>query len=161
MEGLSSYILSVVASAIICSGLRALFGGKGSTGALLQTICGIYMAFVLVSPLKDIDFSIYTDYFSGFMEEAQTAVGEGENLALQELTKRIKEETEAYILDKAVSLGADVSVEVSLTGSTPPTPSRITLKGAVSPYVKKVLSRYIEEQLGIPEEAQTWMQSAA
>ncbi len=158
---MEEYILSVVASAIICSGLRAVFGGKGSTAALLQTICGIYMAFVLVAPLKDIDFSIYTDYFSGIMEDAQAAVEDGENIALQELSKRIKEETEAYILDKAVSLGADVSVEISLTGSTPPTPSQITVKGAVSPYVKKVLSRYIEEQLGIPEGAQTWKQSAA
>ena len=158
MEG---YILSVVASAVICSGLRALFGSKGSTAALLQTICGIYMALVLVVPLKDIDFSVYTDYFSGIMEEAEAAAEEGENSALQELSKRIKEETEAYILDKAVSLGADVSVEVSLSGSTPPTPNQITVKGAVSPYVKKVLSGYIEEQLGIPEEAQTWMQSAA
>lgn len=158
MEG---YILSVVASAIICSGLRALFGSKGSIAALLQTICGIYMAFVLVAPLRNIDFSFYADYFSGIMEEAQTAADIGENLAVQELAKRIKEETEAYILDKAVSLGADVSVEVFLTGSTPPTPSQITVKGAVSPYVKKVLSMYIEEQLGIPEEAQTWTQSAA
>jgi hypothetical protein len=115
----------------------------------------------LVSPLRDIDFAIYTDYFSGFMEEAQTAVQEGENFAFEELSKRIKEETEAYILDKAVSLGAAVSVEVSLTGSTPPTPNKITIKGAVSPYVKKVLSGYIKEQLGIPEEAQIWMQSAA
>ena len=161
MEGIRGYILSVVASAIICSGLRALFGDKGSTSSLLRTICGIYMAFVLVSPLRDIDFAIYTDYFSGFMEEAQTAVQEGENFAFEELSKRIKEETEAYILDKAVSLGAAVSVEVSLTGSTPPTPNKITIKGAVSPYVKKVLSGYIKEQLGIPEEAQIWMQSAA
>lgn len=158
MEG---YILSVVASAVICSGLRALFGSKGATASLLQTICGIYMAFILVSPLKDIDFSIYTDYFSGFMEQAQASATEGENLAMRELSKRIKAETEAYILDKAVSLGADVSVEITLSGSTPPTPSQITVKGAVSPYVKKVLSRYMEEQLGIPEEAQTWMQSAA
>ena len=161
MDGLRAYILSVVASAVICGGLRALFGSKGTTASLLQTICGIYMVFVLVSPLKDIDFSIYTDYFGNFMDEAKAVVGEGENLAMEELRKRIKVDTEAYILDKAVSLGADVSVEVFLTGNTPPTPSRITVKGAVSPYVKKVLSLYIEEQLGIPEEAQTWMQSAA
>ncbi|MBE6925294.1 MAG: hypothetical protein E7461_00480 [Ruminococcaceae bacterium] len=161
MEGLRTYILSVVASAVICSGLRALFGEKGSTASLLRTICGIYMAFVLVSPLRNVDFSIYSDYFTGFMEEAQTAVLDGENVALKELRERIKEETESYILDKAVSLGADVSVEVSLAGSTPPAPNKITIKGAVSPYVKKVLSRYIKEQLGIPEEAQIWIQSAA
>jgi len=161
MNGIASYILMVVASAAICGGVRTLFRNKDGIYTLIQSICGIYMAFVLISPLMEIDFSDYTDYFYDFMEEAQVAAGEGEAMAQKELSMRIKEETEAYILDKAVSLGADVSAEVTLSGSIPPTPSKIIIKGAVSPYVKTVLSRYIKEQLGIPEEAQMWIQSAA
>ena len=84
-------------------------------------------------------------------------VQEGENDALQEQRTFIKKETEAYILDKAVSLGADISVSVTVSDSAPLTPIKITIKGAVSPYVNKVLKSYLEEQFGIPEEAQIWI----
>ena len=159
MEDIRTYILSVVAAAVICGGVRMLFGKKGGTSALISALCGIFMAFVLISPLRELDFSVYGDYFSGFMEEAKVVVKEGEVTALQEQRAFIKQEAEAYILDKAVSLGADVSVVVTVSETTPPTPIQITVQGAVSPYVKKVLKSYLEEQFGIPEEAQTWTEN--
>ena len=157
MEDIRAYILSVVASAVICGSLQTLFGKKGGTATLISALCGIFMAFVLITPLRELDFSVYGDYFSGFMEEAEAVVQEGENDALQEQRTFIKKETEAYILDKAVSLGADISVSVTVSDSAPLTPIKITIKGAVSPYVKKVLKSYLEEQFGIPEEAQIWI----
>ena len=156
MEDIRAYILSVVASAVICGSLQTLFGKKGGTATLISALCGIFMAFVLITPLRELDFSVYGDYFTGFMEEAEAVVQEGENDALQEQRIFIKKETEAYILDKAVSLGADISVSVTVSDSAPLTPIKITIKGAVSPYVKKVLKSYLEEQFGIPEEAQIW-----
>lgn len=156
MEDIRTYILSVVASAVICGSIKMLFPNKGATSALISAICGIFMAFILISPLRALDLSIYDDYFSGFMEEAKTAVTDGELVALEEQKAFIKKETEAYILDKAVSLGADISVSVTLSETTPYAPMQITIKGAVSPYVKTVLKNYMNEQFGIPEEAQTW-----
>ena len=79
--------------------------------------------------------------------------------AAQEQAKIIKEQSQAYILDKAVSLGADISVAVTVSETTPPTPIEITVKGAVSPYVKTVLKDYLKEQFGIPEEAQKWIEN--
>ena len=159
MEDIRAYILSVVASAVICGSLRTLFGKKGGTETLISALCGIFMAFVLIGPLRALDFSVYGDYFSMFMEEAQAVVQKGEDTALQEQRAFIKKETEAYILDKAVSLGADITVLVTVPESAPYAPIKITVKGAVSPYVKKVLKSYLEEQLGIPEEAQTWTEN--
>ena len=159
MEDIRAYILSVVASAVICGSLQTLFGKKGGTATLISALCGIFMAFVLITPLRELDFSVYGDYFTGFMEEAEAVVQEGENDALQEQRTFIKKETEAYILDKAVSLGADISVSVTVSDSAPLTPIKITIKGAVSPYVKKVLKSYLEEQFGIPEEAQIWTEN--
>lgn len=156
MSAVGAYILTIVASALICGGLRAMFRKNDGISALIRSLCGIYMVFVLIWPLKEFDITLYTDYFSDYMDDAREAVNDGEEMALKELSARIKAESEAYILDKAISLGADVSAEVILSGSAPPTPSQITIKGAVSPYVKTVLSRYIKEQLGIPEEAQNW-----
>ncbi len=159
MEDIRTYIISVVAASVICGSIRMLFKKKGGTTALISALCGIFMAFVLISPLRKLDFSVYGDYFSGFMEDAQSVVKEGELTALQEQRAFIKKEAEAYILDKAVSLGADISVLVTVSENTPPTPIQITVKGAVSPYVKKVLKSYLEEQFGIPEEAQTWTEN--
>ncbi|MBE6983357.1 MAG: hypothetical protein E7435_03650 [Ruminococcaceae bacterium] len=159
MEEIRAYILSVVAAAIICGSIRMLFGKKGGITALITALCGIFMTFALISPLRQLDFSVYGDYFSGFMEEAQAVVKEGEIAALQEQRAFIKRETETYILDKAVSLGADISVAVTVSETTPPTPIEITVKGAVSPYVKTVLKDYLKEQFGIPEEAQKWIEN--
>ena len=157
MDSIRSYILSVIASSIICACVQMLIDKKHPSAALVRTLCGIYMAFILIVPLQKIDFSIYDNYFSGFMDSATNAVAIGEDIASQEQAKIIKEQSQAYILDKAVSLGANVTVEVTLSGETPPIPSGITIKGAVSPYVRNVLMNYIEEQLGIPKEAQKWI----
>lgn len=161
MEGLRAYILSVIASSLICGCIQMLVGKKDASSVLVKSLCGIYMTFVLITPLQKIDFSIYGDYFSGFSHEAEAVVTDGKNIAQEAYMELIKEQSQAYIYDKAISLGANVAVEVTLSNGTPPVPSAITIKGAVSPYVKKVLADYIEEQLGIPKEAQMWKQSAA
>jgi hypothetical protein len=158
VEGIGAYILSVVASALICGSVRTFFDKKGGSETLIRSVCGIYMAFVLIAPLKNVDFSVYSDYFAGFSEEAEAVVNRGEEIALSQQRKFIKERIEAYILDKAVSLGAEVSVSVTLSDTAPPKPIKISVKGAVSPYVKSVLKAYLKEQFGIPEEAQTWTQ---
>lgn len=160
MEGFGAYILSVVASAVICGSVRAFFDKKGASDTLIRSVCGIYMAFILIAPLKNVDFSVYADYFSGFNEEADAVVNRGEEMALSYQREIIKERIEAYILDKAVSLGAEVSVFVTLSDTAPPKPIKISVKGAVSPYVKSVLKAYLKEQFGIPEEAQTWTQDS-
>ena len=156
MEGIRAYILSVVASALICGSIKVLFHKSSASASLINTICGIYMAFIMIAPLQKIDFTSYVTYFSGFTEEAKQAVINGEEIADEEQRTYIIKQIEAYILEKAISLGAEISVFVTLSDSSPPKPMQITVKGAVSPYVKKVLKNYLTEQLGIPEEAQFW-----
>ncbi len=156
VENISSYILSVVAAATLCTCISLLPGKGWGSGKMITAVCGVYMVFVMIAPLKNFDFSIYTDYFSGLNEKVQEAVSDGKDAANDSLAEIIIEETEAYILDKAASMGADISVEIKLDTGSPPVPSRITIKGAVSPYVKRMLTQYIINQLGIPKEAQSW-----
>ena len=156
MQSLRSYILSIVASSIICACVQVLIGKKGTSAKLIRMVCGIYMAIVFVTPLHKIDFSIYTDYFSGIMHQAEDAVSEGQNIAQQKRKEIIIRQTQSYILDKASSFGVDVEVAVTVSDDATQAPNAITIKGAVSPYVKKMLTNYIEEQIGIPKEAQTW-----
>lgn len=156
MGGLTTYILSVVAGAILCGCITQLAGKNGTAATVIRSLCGLYMLLLLLSPIRNMNISDYTKYFENIFTEADAVSKEGEALAGEELTAFIKEKTEAYVLEKAVSLGADLSVEITLGKEDIPAPVSITVKGAVSPYVKKVLTRYIAEQLGIPEEAQHW-----
>ena len=78
----------------------------------------------------------------------------GENLARDSMAEIIKSETEAYILDTARSLQAEVTVEVSVNEEN--VPDSVTVSGAVSPYVRRQLQRIIESDLGIAKENQKW-----
>ena len=95
MSAVGAYILTIVASALICGGLRAMFRKNDGISALIRSLCGIYMVFVLIWPLKEFDITLYTDYFSDYMDDAREAVNDGEEMALKELSARIKAESEA------------------------------------------------------------------
>jgi hypothetical protein len=57
-------------------------------------------------------------------------------------------------LDKAESLGAELTVEVMLDDSQIPIPTKVRIRGNISPYNREKLSSIIERDLGIPTEAQ-------
>lgn len=157
MDGLKSYLLSVVCAAMICAVVYILAEKKSAHCALIRMISGLYMALTLISPIVNIKLTDYADYFSGFRADAQTAVTSGETAALNELRSIIKSQAEAYILDKAVSLDTVLNVEVKLNNENPPIPCSVILTGSVSPYSKDVLSRFISNDLGIAKEDQIWM----
>ena len=59
-------------------------------------------------------------------------------------------------MDKAESLGAELTVEVTLSDDELMVPCAVKLSGAISPYAKKVLSDTIAKDLGIQVEEQIW-----
>ena len=67
----------------------------------------------------------------------------------------ISAEVEAYILDKAASLGVDLNVEVWLNDTG--LPESVALSGQIAPSDRQVLSQFIDHDLGVGEEAQTWI----
>ena len=54
------------------------------------------------------------DFSLRYMDDAEDAAAMGENLARDSMADIIKEETEAYILDKAADLHANLRVEVTV-----------------------------------------------
>ena len=69
----------------------------------------------------------------------------------------IKQKTRTYIWDKAQELGlaAEIDVTVSTDGAYP-YPAAVCVKGAFTEAQRQTLSRYIEENLAIGKEQQTW-----
>lgn len=156
MEDLKAYLISVTAASIICSVVNVLAGKKGTVSTILKLLTGLFLALTVIRPVVSISLSEAGNYLGALSVDANAAVSTGKNMALEELGVIIKAETDAYILDKAASLGVDLEVDVILSDTAPPLPAEVILTGAVSPYAKARLSSLIEENVGIPKEAQQW-----
>lgn len=156
MDTVKSYLLSVIASAIISGIVISIVGKKGTNAAVIKLLAGIFMALTVLSPWTKLEFDSLTEFFSSTEIEAGGVVTEGQQLATETMSSIIKSQVEAYILDKADNLGLKIEAEVSVTGTDPPEPDAVTLKGQASPYAKKRLQQIIADDLGISEEKQLW-----
>lgn len=157
MDQIRQYLLSVIAAAILCSIVNTLIERKGACYSIIKLITGLFMATIVVSPLINIRISDITTYFGELSAEGSSITADGEAIALNELCSIIKSKTEAYILDKAVSMDLDIEVEVTLNSANPPLPCAVTIRGSAAPYSKEVLSEYIANVLGISKEEQLWI----
>ncbi len=158
MEGVREYLLSVTAGAILCGILGSLVGEKGAFSGLYKLISGLVLCFLMISPLVNIELSDFTQFADELISQGDQAVREGEESRDEMLRQIITDETRAYIMDKAQSYGAEVTVQITLSDSDPPVPVSCQIQGAVSPYVRQQLTLAVEAELGIPEENLTWNQ---
>lgn len=156
MVGIKDYFLSVIASATICFIAISLTDKKGVISQVIKMICGLFMIIAVVSPLRSFRFDNLNGYFNDITQRADDAVLYGESLAQEEMTAIIKEQVEAYILDKATAFRMDVRVEVGMSESNPPVPEKVMFKGNVSPYEKRRMEQIVSQELGIAKENQLW-----
>ena len=157
MEGIRGYLLQILASALVCGILTRLMCNKGLLMETVKLLAGVYMTISVLSPWVDISFLDLGDLTGNISVNADALTEDGKISAYQAMADIIKSQTEAYILDKANALGAEITVEVGLEGEDIPLPAKVTLYGAISPYGKSVLSNDISENLGISMEDQTWI----
>lgn len=156
MDEIKAYLISVTAASLVCGVINTLVGKKGSIAAVIKLLSGLFLALTVVRPVVNFSIHDLRDYIATINTDAQAVVSQGEIIASEELAASIKAQVEAYILDKAASLGVDLEVEVILSDSAPPLPAKAILTGAVSPYAKTHLIAFLEKELGIPKEAQQW-----
>lgn len=156
MEGIRQYLLTIVAAAVLCGIITNLLDKKGAFAAIIKLLTGLFLAVTVISPWSKVQIMDFSVYASGLSAQAEEAAGYGHSVALEEISAIIKSQTEAYILDKAASTGLGLTVTVTVSGSDPPQPYAVILRGAVSPYAKQQLQRIIASDLGIPEERQSW-----
>ena len=157
MSALARYLYSVAAAAIVCTIVKNILKNDSAQKTVLTTICGIFITFTIVSPLKDVRIMDMESFVLAFSEDGAYAASFGDEMRVQKLRSDIKERTEAYILDKANALQANLQVEVVLSDDYDmPVPVSVRLSGSISPYAKMQLQRALEDDLGIPKENQVW-----
>ena len=154
-EWIRSWILSLTGTALVCAAALRLTP-EGRVKGVLRTVCAMALAAALFSPLlRPEALPDYAVALARYRAAAEALAGEGAALG-QELDRGIIEQRmEAYILDKARDLGAELSgAKVRLRWSTEGVwvPEGAELAG---PYSRR-LSDLLEAELGIPRRAQTW-----
>lgn len=147
------YVLSLVTAALI-GGIVTGFFPDGGFRRLLRLLCGVFLLTVVLAPVSALEMPDLDGWLAGLDMDAWDAVQQGEDYVALQRRKGICERLEAYILDKAAVLGADVSARFTLDGQD--LPRTVTLTGFCTPAQKQALARVLAEDLGIPEERQIW-----
>lgn len=155
MGAVGSYLLKVTGSALVCGIVNKLMGEKGMLSSVVKLLTGVFMLLAVISPLVDIRLDSLSSLENMKLDGEHVAAA-GQLDAKNAMADIISRQTVAYILDKAETLGAQLTVGVQLTDEMPPVPCGATLSGRISPYGKKVLSEFMETELNIPLEAQKW-----
>ncbi len=156
MQSIGTYLLRLTAAALICGIITAFFEKKGAFDGVMRLLAGIFLTLNILSPWVQLRLDGWMDWVDGFSVSADGLSQAGENAARDAMAKGISEKTQAYILDKAQSLGAQVQVEVILDDSAIPVPCGVRLTGNISPYAKQTLTHFLETELGISPEEQRW-----
>ena len=153
IEAIRNWVFSVIAVALILTVIYAL-AGSGKLRSIVAFTGGTVLLLVMMRPLARLDIGWDLSYEQYSREiEKQIETYREENVRRTE--KIIVERLAAYISDKGLSLGIDChpTVETRLTDGVP-YPDRVTLD---VPW-DAALSDYIDKELGIPPESQTWQE---
>ena len=153
MDTIRGYLLSVTAACLISVLAGALVRQK-TVKKVVRFSSGLLILLVVVLPLLSLDMDDIADVFRSFRLEYNRTDGEQEWHA--QLSRHIKQMSEAYIEDKAGELGASVRAEVTLNDDEYPQPVRVRISGILSRTQHEALAAYIRTAFGIAEEEQEW-----
>ena len=156
MEALRQYVLSVSSVAILC-GLVISMTPKGAIQGIIKLVCGVFLAILVVQPVTQLNPERILSRFTGQTEaDGEAAAAFGEEIARDSMSVYIKEKSEAYILDKARSLGFDLEPDVTVGDGACPVPESVRITGSIPIKSRNQLAEEFEKELGISKENQIW-----
>lgn len=156
MNTIQEYLFQVTSAAIICGIVTGITAKKGSGASIIRLMTVVFMIITIMTPVAAIKLDQFSGYIAGIEADSDAFVTAGSEVSRDKVAQVIKEKTQAYILDKAAQLGAEITVELTVSDDALPIPVGVRLCGAVSPYAKNRLSKIIQDDFGIPLEEQKW-----
>ena len=146
--------LTAVAAVTLLLSVAQLLVPPGNLREIASFVGGLILLAAIMQPLLKIDLSDIQLDFSSYQGAVEQRQAELENTQKEELTSLIEAETEAYISDKAKSMGLTLKVRVTAEADEGgmPVPVRVEITGPWS----GGLSRWLETELGLPAERQVW-----
>ena len=157
-ELLRNWILGLTAAAFLTAIAMALTP-KGRARAATGLTAGLVTIVALLAPLMEFDYFAYAGNVEEFELSLDIRVQEMEAAQERLRARIISERIEAYILDKAESVGlSDLYIRVE-TARQPDGwhyPYAARLYGTYTAEQRRTLETYLAETFGIPRERQIW-----
>ena len=159
-ELIRTWIMGLTAAAFLTS-IAMTLTPKGRPRAVVSLVAGLVTIVALVAPILEFDYEAYARNLEGFEHtlEARTAEWDA---AGEDLTSRIIiERSQAYIWDKAESLGLVVRIEVATARNEAgwEFPDRVWISGDYTDSQQRALSEFLAEVFGISAERQYWSEA--
>lgn len=154
MTFLRSWLLSVTACAVLISIAQQL-ANDGAMKKIVRFVGGMVLMLAMLRPLLSLSFDLPALDGESYREAVEALK---ETLSAEQedaLRERIDAQTQAYIEDKAASLGLNVRAEVRTAIY-----DGVLLPDSATLYGEKnaALGAYITQELGITEEKQQWIE---
>lgn len=153
MQQLGRYVFSLTAAALLCGVVLSMFR-DGTVRSILRIVCTVILTITALVPLTDYKISDFSGFSDHYLSDGKAIAAMGEDLARVEKGKCIQHQLEAYILDKASGMGADIKPDVTVDANG--VPVKIRLRGQCSDRIRQELTDMITNDLGIPKEDQKW-----
>ena len=154
MAAFRQYVLSLTAAALL-GGILLSCVPEGSGRKILRLVCGILLTVTALKPLGQLRLPDLDALTGEYRQQAEAAVAMGQEMARLEAQEGIRNDLEAYILDKAAELGLEITPRVFLDESG--IPVSVRLEGETSSGMRQRIQTIITNDLGIPGEAQEWI----
>ena len=157
MTLLRSWVLGLTAAALISSAAEILTP-EGSVKNVVRFVSGLVLAAMLLSPFLQADRTVFSRAITEYRKTTEALTGELEDREKQLLRTYIQDQCAAYILDEADRLGCiglRVSVRMKWRDESW-VPYEAAIEGKPDPAQRSRLSAWIDAELGIPAERQTW-----
>ena len=132
---------------------------KGRERALVRLVGGLMLTLALLRPMGDLVWEDRPISVGAWGENLQSQTAFHREQQQKELSSIIAEKLEAYIWDKAIEMGLDGNISVSIRVQ----PTGIPLPDTVSigtPF-DSTLAVWLEEVVGIPAEKQLWQEGSS
>ncbi len=153
MAALRAWLTAIVTVTLLLSVAQALIP-EGSLRKVASFTGGLILLIAMLRPVLGADLErldLDLDAYAAAIQERQADL---EAVQQAELAAGIAARTEAYIKDKAASLGlaVDVRVKTAENAEGVPLPAAVDIAGPPS----EELAAYMERELGISRERQVW-----
>ena len=152
MEAVREWITTVVMTTMLISVAQTMVP-EGRIRKIFSFSGGLVLMLVLLQPVLEMDPDAMTWRPESYEKQIRACREELEQSARTEWETIIEQETTAYILEKADSLGMEISVEVQAETGEEGLP---VLTAELTGEPSEILEKYLAEELGIPRERQVW-----
>ena len=155
MDVIRTWLLGITCAAMVVALAESLMP-KGAVRNIGRLTGGLILLLAIVQPVVSLDEDALADALARYRSELSsydTALEETNETLIKGI---IAEQSGAYILDKAASLGIDCTVEVETKPGEggDPVPHSVTIRGDLTDGEQEALSRQITADFAIPAERQ-------